>query len=105
MDVFVQILPIIAIAVIFWLLIIRPNVKRQRQQLEMQAAIEVGNEVMLTSGIFGVVSEEAEGHLMIEVAPDVLIKVVRGAVATVVVPSDQSADEPVDESTPNDGEA
>ena len=57
MEGIVSLLPLVAIALLFWLLIIRPASKRQKDQARMQSAVTVGEQVMLTSGIFGTVTE------------------------------------------------
>ena len=82
---------IVAIAVIFWLLIIRPAQRRQKDIAQVQASIAPGETVVLTSGIFGTVSEIDDATLVVEIAPGVNIKVARGAVGSVVRP-----DEPAD---------
>jgi len=79
----VSLLPIVAIAVIFWLLIIRPAQRQRKQAAELQAALAVGDDVMLTSGIFGTVTGLREDHVELEIAPGVVVRVVRGAVASV----------------------
>jgi preprotein translocase subunit YajC len=78
-----SLLPIVAIAAIFWLLIIRPASRQRKEAASLQAALTVGDDVMLTSGIFGTVTGEADDHLRVEIAPGVVIRVVRGAVASV----------------------
>ncbi|UMG92652.1 preprotein translocase subunit YajC [Nocardioides sp. TF02-7] len=75
---------IVAIAAIFWLLIIRPASRRQKQIAQVQASVTVGDEVVLTSGIFGTITETADAHVMVEVAPGTAIKVARGAIGQVV---------------------
>lgn len=50
----------------------------------MQSALTVGDEVMLTSGVFGTLVELLEDRVSIEIAPGVVIHVARGAVGTVV---------------------
>ena len=42
-------------AVLLWLLLVRPQARRQRELGHMQSTLEVGDEVMLTSGVFGTV--------------------------------------------------
>lgn len=79
----VSLLPIVAIAAIFWLLIIRPASRQRKQAAELQAALAVGDDVMLTSGIFGTITGEADDHIELEIAPGVVIRVVRAAVASV----------------------
>lgn len=76
-------IPIVAILLIFWLLVLMPASRRQRQMREMQAALGVGDEVILTSGIFGTVAEVADAHLLVEVSPGTTIKVARSAIGAV----------------------
>jgi preprotein translocase subunit YajC len=89
----VSLLPIVGIALLFWLLIIRPASRRQKELVRMQSALEVGDEVMLTSGIFGRLTSTEGDHLTVELAPGVTVKVARGAIAS-VVRGDVAADEP-----------
>jgi preprotein translocase subunit YajC len=80
----VSLLPLVAIALLFWLLIIRPASRRQKDQARMQSSIQLGDQVMLTSGIFGTVTELTDDRVMVEVAPGVAIRVARGAIGNVV---------------------
>jgi preprotein translocase subunit YajC len=78
-------LPIIAIVAIFYLLVIRPQSKRAKQQREMQSALGVGSEVMLTSGIFGtLVAVDDPERVDLRIADGVVVTVARQAIATVV---------------------
>jgi preprotein translocase subunit YajC len=108
-DTLVGLLPIIAIALIFWLLIIRPQTRRQRELLQMQSALSAGDEVLLSSGVFGTVVAIADTHLMVSIAPGVEIKVARGAVAQIVRDEPTEAprlegDEPGESAGPADTE-
>jgi len=90
-----ELLPIVAVALIFWLLIIRPASRRQKELSRMQGSLTVGDEVMLTSGILGTVEEIADDHVAVLVADGVVIRAVRGAVGSIVQPApreDDSAD-------------
>lgn len=84
MDQYAGLLPFVAIALLFWLLIIRPASRRQRELRGMQSSLEVGDEVMLTSGVFASVVEIADDHLRVEIAEGVTIKVARGAVGSII---------------------
>jgi preprotein translocase subunit YajC len=75
---------IVAIAVIFWLLLIRPAQRRQREISQVQSSLVPGDTVVLSSGIFGTVSQIDDATLMVEIAPGVDIKVARGAVGSVI---------------------
>jgi preprotein translocase subunit YajC len=99
----VSLLPLVAIALLFWLLIIRPASRRQKDQVRMQSALNVGDEVMLTSGIFGTVTELTDDRLLVEIAPGVTIRVARGAIGN-VVPRDEPEDrETVDTDLTDEG--
>jgi len=85
-------LPFVAIALLFWLLIIRPASKRQRAMAQMQSDVSVGDEVILTSGVYGRVAELEDSVLHLTVADGITIKVARGAVGSVVPPEEPATD-------------
>ena len=55
MDQLVSFLPLVAIALLFWLLVVRPASRRQKAVARLQADLQVGQRVMLSSGIFATV--------------------------------------------------
>jgi preprotein translocase subunit YajC len=67
----------------FYFLLIRPQRNRQRQQQALVAALEVGDEVMTTGGIFGTIVEidDDEGVLTVEIAPGTRIRMLRQGIA------------------------
>jgi preprotein translocase subunit YajC len=77
------ILPLLGIAVLFWLILIRPAQRRQRSLAQLQSQVSVGDRVMLTSGIFGTVRGLDDGTVSLEVSEGVTLKVVRAAVGSV----------------------
>jgi preprotein translocase subunit YajC len=83
-DLASTLLPLIAIALVFWLLIIRPQSRRQRELRDMQASLSVGDEVVLTSGIHGVVREVDDDVAHVDVASGVTIRVARAAIGMVI---------------------
>jgi preprotein translocase subunit YajC len=85
------ILPLILIVLVFWLLVIRPARKRQRDMSRVQASVDVGTEVMLGSGIYGTVVSAAEETMELEVSPGTSIKVARQAVVRVVEPTSDAS--------------
>jgi preprotein translocase subunit YajC len=99
----VSLLPLVGIALLFWLLIIRPAQRRQKELGRMQSSLDVGDEVMLTSGVFGTIRSLADDHMMVDVAEGVTLKVARGAIGSVVPPA--AYDEPDDRTTDEPGEA
>jgi preprotein translocase subunit YajC len=101
-DNLLPILPLAGIAVLFWLILIRPAQRRQRALSQLQGQVSVGDEVMLTSGIYGTVRGLDDQTVSLEVSEGVTLKVVRAAVGSVVkspVPArDEDAELVVDES-------
>jgi preprotein translocase subunit YajC len=77
-------LPFVLIALVFWLLIVRPQRRRSRDLAATQSALDVGSEVMLTSGIFGRVTSLEDQTIHLEVSPGTVVKVSRQAVVRVI---------------------
>ncbi len=73
-------LPMIAIFVVFYFLLIRPQQKRAKETRAMLAALQKGDEVVTAGGIVGKISKLDEQYASIEVAPNVEIRVQRGAI-------------------------
>lgn len=80
----VAFLPLIGIALVFWLLVIRPQSRRQRELRDMQSSLEVGERVMLTSGVYGTLREVGDQTVEVEIATGVTITVARAAVGQIV---------------------
>ncbi|MFL5920546.1 MAG: preprotein translocase subunit YajC [Gaiellaceae bacterium] len=74
---------LIAVFALMWLLLIRPQRKRQLEQARMQEAIHVGDDVLTAGGIHGIV-RELEGEIVhVEIAPGTTVRLDRRAVAGV----------------------
>jgi preprotein translocase subunit YajC len=91
-------LPLLLIGVVFYFLLIRPQNQRRRAQMEMQSAIEVGDEIVTTAGIYGTITEIDDdfGIVTLEIAPNTEIRLARAAVATRLM-DDEELDEEEDE--------
>jgi preprotein translocase subunit YajC len=84
-----QLIVIVAMLVLLWLLLIRPARRRQVAQQELLQGIEVDDEILTAGGIYGHVREIADDELLVEVAPDVTLRMARRAVAAVIPPEDE----------------
>src|SRR5690242_6355282 len=71
----------VAMIVVFYFLLIRPQTKRAKEHRNMLAALEVGAEVATSGGIIGKVTELGEQFLTLEIAPGVNVKVQRHTVS------------------------
>jgi preprotein translocase subunit YajC len=84
---------IIVIFALLWLVMVRPQRRRQQEQRRLLANIKVGDEVLTAAGIYGSVTALREDDVMIEIAPNVEVKVARRAIGG-VVPAPEPDDEP-----------
>ena len=66
---------------LLWVLLIRPQQRRLRQTQAMVATLDVGDEVVTSGGIYGTVTDADEATLWVEIAPDVVVRMMRGAIA------------------------
>jgi preprotein translocase subunit YajC len=79
-------LPFVLIALVFWLLIIRPQRRRQQDLVKTQTTLGPGVEVMLGSGIYGRVASVEDDTVHVEVSPGTTLKVAKQAVVKVLTP-------------------
>ncbi len=77
-------LPLILLFVVFYFLMIRPQMKRQKEHRNMVSALSKGDEVVTNGGIAGKVDEVGESFITVEIAPNVKIKLQKGAVQQVL---------------------
>jgi len=98
-------LPVAMILGLYFIMI-RPQRNRQRQQQAMQSALEVGDEVMISGGMFGILTEidDETGTVRVEISPGTEVRLLRQGVlqrVTEEAPAyeDDEDDEPVDEET------
>jgi preprotein translocase subunit YajC len=92
-----QLIVIIALFALLWLLLIRPQRKRQLEQQQLHASLEVGDEVLTVGGLYGHVREVLDDDdLLVEIAPGVNVRIARRSIAGVVEEEDEesSAGEP-----------
>jgi preprotein translocase subunit YajC len=78
---FVQFLPIVAIMVIFYFLLIRPQQKRQRQLQETISGLKTGDRVITNGGVIGVITTVRETSFLIRSADKSILEVARSAIA------------------------
>ena len=81
---------LIALFVIFWLFIIRPQRRRLQDQRELHGSIAVGDEIVTMGGLLGHVRgiNEDDDTLLVEIAPETTVRVARRGVAAVIAPED-----------------
>jgi preprotein translocase subunit YajC len=77
-------LPMVAIFVVFYFLLIRPQQKRAKETKAMLAALQKGDEVVTAGGIVGKVSKLDDGYASVTVSPNVDITVQRSAISLIL---------------------
>lgn len=73
-------LPLILIIVVFWLFMIRPQMKRQKELKKFRESLQKGDKVVTTGGIYGKVAEIQEFAIIMEVEGGVRLKIDKAAV-------------------------
>ena len=101
---------IIIVAFAFlWLVLVRPQKRRQVEQQRMLQDLRDGDEVLTAGGIYGRVTGLGEDEVTVEIAPQLRVRVARRAIAGVVRDEDEPAtvEEPAEAPEPGgapDGE-
>ena len=77
-------LPIVLMFVLLYFLMIRPQMKRAKEQKQMIEALQKGDEVVAAGGVLGRVTRIADAYVSLEIAPNTEISVQKAAVQTVL---------------------
>lgn len=80
MPAYAQLLVIVLAMLAFWAVVMRPARNQQRRVEQLQRDLEVGQEIVLSAGIFGTIRTLSEGRVEVEVAPGTVITVARQVV-------------------------
>jgi preprotein translocase subunit YajC len=87
----VQMLPILLIIGVFYFLLIRPQQKRQRQLQETIATLKIGDRVVTTGGIIGVITTVRDTSFLIRSADKSILEIARSAIAGIDEESQKGA--------------
>lgn len=79
-----SILPLVLMFGIFYLLLIRPQQKKAKAHKAMLASLKKGDDVVTGGGIYGKITGITDTVVVVEIAPQVRVKVNRGQVAGLV---------------------
>jgi preprotein translocase subunit YajC len=77
-------LPLIIIFVIFYFLLIRPQMKRAKEHRQLVANLAKGDEIVTGGGMLGKILEVGETFVTVELAENVVVKVQKHAVTNVM---------------------
>ncbi|MGV3582401.1 MAG: preprotein translocase subunit YajC [Methylophilus sp.] len=79
-------LPMIVIFVLFYFMLIRPQLKQAKQQKAMIEALKAGDEVATTGGIVGKVTKVSDSFVSIEIAANTVVNVQKHTIQTLLPP-------------------
>ena len=77
---YIGFLPIILMFVLLYFLMIRPQMKRSKEQKQMVEALQKGDEVIAAGGVLGRITRISDAYVSLEVAPNTEISIQRAAV-------------------------
>ncbi|MHB1187690.1 preprotein translocase subunit YajC [Thiobacillus sp.] len=77
-------LPLIIIFILFWFMLIRPQMKRAKEQKKMLSEIQKGDEVITASGQVGKVAKISEQYVSLEIADGVITHVQKQSIQTLL---------------------
>lgn len=77
-------LPIILMFVVLYFLMIRPQMKRQKEQKSMMEALSKGDEVVTAGGIVGKVTKVTDAYVTLEVASGTEMLIQKASVTTLL---------------------
>lgn len=80
---------LLGMVVLFWLMIVRPQAKRLKEQQAAVSQVIEGNRVLLQSGIIGTIVHLGTKQMIVEIAPGVEITCDRRAILSPVDPADE----------------
>jgi len=79
-----SLLPLVLMFVVLYFIMIRPQMKRQKEAKAMVEALAKGDEIVTTGGLIGKISKLGETILSVEVASGVELQLQRSAVVQVL---------------------
>ena len=86
-------LPIVGMVVIFWFLIIRPQMRQQKIHRDRIAAVKKGDQVVTAGGLVGKVIKVDDQYAEIEIAQGVRVKAVKSTLGDIVPPGGTPAND------------
>jgi preprotein translocase subunit YajC len=87
-----EFLPLVVLAVLFWVLIIRPQRNRAQRQGRLIQSLERGQEIVTAGGLYGRIDHVGDDDIRLEIAPETVVRVDKRAVSQLAPGSAESTD-------------
>ncbi len=79
-----EFIPLILLFVIFYFMLIRPQMKRAKEHKALIEGLQKGDEILTNGGLLGSIQELGDSFVLVEVAKDTQVKVQRASIAAVM---------------------
>ncbi len=84
---------IVVLLGLMWLLLIRPQRRRQTAQEDLLANLQIGDEIVTAGALYGTIEEIRDSEITLEIAPGTTVRVARRAVAGIVSEDEEEEEE------------
>lgn len=79
-----EFLPLILLFVVFYFMLIRPQMKRAKEHKALVEGLQKDDEILTNGGILGTIAELGDNFVLVEIAADTQIKIQRASIASVM---------------------
>ncbi len=79
-------IPIILIFIIMYFVLLRPQMRRQKEQQKMVSALKTGDRVVTSAGIHGIITNVKDTTVTVKVADNVKLEMEKSAISAVAKP-------------------
>lgn len=79
---FISLLPYVLIIFVFYFFMIRPQLKKQKEQKKFRESLNKGDKVVTIGGVHGKIVEVKENVVVIEIAKDMNIRIEKSAISS-----------------------
>jgi preprotein translocase subunit YajC len=86
----VQMVPLLLAVVLFYFLLIRPQMKARKEQDNLVNSIKSGDDVVTSSGILGTVTNVKDKTVIVKIADNVKIEILKSAISSVNKPTGEA---------------
>jgi preprotein translocase subunit YajC len=80
-NIWVQLFPFAVMLLIFYVIVLLPMRRRQKKVQDFQSSLKVGDKVITTGGIYGLITRLSDGSVQVQIADRVRIEISRAAIA------------------------
>ncbi|AOL94471.1 preprotein translocase subunit YajC [Porphyrobacter sp. LM 6] len=89
----ISFLPIIGMIAIFWFLIIRPQMRQQKEHREKVAQMKKGDQVVTAGGLVGKVVKVDDVYVELDLGPNVRVKAIKATIGDIILPGGTPAND------------